>query len=780
VALAVVVSDRVPVDCVGYAMTAPHTAPALRPDPSEIERAVHTLFQPLDVVEMRVVNTVREGTVSGYFNDHSVLVRTLAARNDDPGIYYTINPVLPDLLARSVNRVKSRVKLTTADHDIVRRIWLPADFDPARPAGISATNPEHDAALERARSVRSVLHKEGWTEPVLADSGNGGHLLWRIDLANDEESAELIKAVLKALAERFDDERVKIDTSLHNAARIIKAYGTVSRKGDTLPARPHRLSRLLDVPPVLTPVPIELLKSMARSATRRTAPPPRPPYNKFSVEEWIRRHGLTVREPVAYDGGRKWVLLECPFDANHKAPDAAIFEGADGRPGFKCFHRSCSGNGWHELRARFEGPREQSRARASSSGAEKAEGRGPSHSVPPREPETPTPQWPAPLGKEALYGLAGAIVSLIEPQCESDQAALLAQVLVAVGNLTRGPHFRVGRTRHCTNEFIAIVGDTAKSRKGTGADWILDMFEQADPEWSSKAVAGGASTGEGLIEKLKTLGDEIKRLMLVESELARVLTSMGRDGNTLSMVMRQAWDKDRLETIVKTNAQKVEGAHLSVIGHITEDELRRKLTTTEAANGFANRFAWVCAKRSKLLPDGGSLSDDEMKPIVRRLRDVIEFMRKTGCTELKRNDEARALWHQIYGELSEGRFGLFGCVTNRAEAHVMRFACIYALLDLSSVIRIEHLKAALAFWKYALDSALYLWGDAIGDPVADEIIAALHRSPEGLTRTEISDLFSRHQTEKAGLALRALAKSGRVRFVMETTAGRPTERWFVL
>jgi hypothetical protein len=371
-------------------------------------------------------------------------------------------------------------------------------------------------------------------------------------------------------------------------------------------------------------------------------------------------------------------------------------------------------------------------------------------------------------------------VRAIEPECESDEASLLGHTLATAGNLTRGPHFKVGRTRHYTNEYIAIVGDTSKSRKGTGADWILDIFRTADPEWAGQAVVGGASTGEGLIEKLKNQKSEVKRLLLMETELVRVLSSMEREGATLSVVLRQAWDKDKLQTIVKVNPQEVEGAHVSAIGHITETELRQKLTQVQVGNGFGNRIAWLCAKRSKLLPEGGSLSDEELQPLIKRLQDAIQFMRQTGHTEMKRNDEARVLWHQVYAELSEGGSGLFASITNRAEAHVMRFATIYSLLDSSTVIRAEHLRGALAFWKYAKDSARYLWGDSIGDPIADEIIAALRRSPEGMTRNDLINHFSRHNTDKVNAALTMLARSGRARFIKETTSGRPAERWFSL
>src|SRR5262249_32262647 len=144
-------------------------------------------------------------------------------------------------------------------------------------------------------------------------------------------------------------------------------------------------------------------------------------------------------------------------------------------------------------------------------------------------------------------------------------------------------------------------------------------------------------------------------------------------------------------------------AHISIIGHITKDELRRSLTDTAAANGFANRFLWVCARRSKLLPEGGALHDVNFAPIVKRVQAADDFAR--GVEEIRRGDKARAIWREVYPDLSEGKPGLFGSITSRAEAQTMRLACVYALLDASSVVSAEHLLAALAVWQYCEDSA---------------------------------------------------------------------------
>ncbi len=205
------------------------------------------LSEPGSVVELRAFNGGR--TVSGYYDDHDALVEQ-AAELDGQGwqVYRTLNPVNRALLARAANRLVDRPKSTTSDNDVIRRKWLLVDLDPARPSGVSATKKEKRAAFERTKEVLAHLQKQGWSEPVIADSGNGFHLLYPIDLPNDQESRELVKGVLEALAYMFDDERVKIDTSVHNASRIVRLYGTTTRKGDNTPERPHRRSKIKKIP----------------------------------------------------------------------------------------------------------------------------------------------------------------------------------------------------------------------------------------------------------------------------------------------------------------------------------------------------------------------------------------------------------------------------------------------------------------------------------------------------------------------------------------------------
>jgi predicted P-loop ATPase len=323
-------------------------------DIEEIRRAIPLFLEPGEIAELRAPKTERDGTISGYFSDAEKLARAAASISGKaPGIYITLNRLPADVLARAENRIKSRAQTTTSDAEITRRLWLLLDFDPRRPAGISSTREEHAAALDAAQSAADHLARQGWPAPVVGDSGNGGHLLYRIDLPNDQESADLVRAVLVGADQRYSLSGVTVDLSVFNAARISKLYGTVARKGDSTEDRPHRLSRILRRPDVLDVVSVEQLRAIA--STKSSAAPRTPAAAEFNLERWIIEHGVEIeRGPVQHQGAEKWILKHCPFNPDHAAPDSALFRQPSGRIGFKCLHASCADKDWKEVREHFE------------------------------------------------------------------------------------------------------------------------------------------------------------------------------------------------------------------------------------------------------------------------------------------------------------------------------------------------------------------------------------------------------------------------------------------
>jgi hypothetical protein len=347
---------------------------------------------------------------------------------------------------------------------------------------------------------------------------------------------------------------------------------------------------------------------------------------------------------------------------------------------------------------------------------------------------------------------------------------------------------------------VVLVGESKQGRKGTAWAEVERFFDRVDPSWMKEKRASGLASGEGLIWHVrdpifkrepvmnngKPTGDyqaveidpgiDDKRLLVIEKEFGRALKTAARDGNTLSNTLREAWDGGHLASLSKNSPARATGAHVSLIGHITPAELHALLDATDAANGFGNRFLWCAVQRSKLLPWGGSTLDARMNDLVERVQRAGENARKIA--EFTFDAEARVLWERVYRELSEEKTGLLGAMTARAEAHVIRLTCIYAALDSSPVIRTAHLNAGRELWSYCERSAEFIFGDRMGNPVADTILEALRTNPDGLSRTDIRDLFGRNRKEaeiEAALAL--LLRSGRAVRTKEPSGGRPVERW---
>jgi hypothetical protein len=410
--------------------------------------------------------------------------------------------------------------------------------------------------------------------------------------------------------------------------------------------------------------------------------------------------------------------------------------------------------------------------------------------------------WPEPPGEPAFYGLPGEIVRVILPASEADATALLVQVLVAFGNVIgRNAHFLVEADRHHGNENAVFVGKSSKARKGTSWGRVKGLFLEVEELWATDRVQTGLSSGEGLIwavrdpifkqEKVKEdsvvfyqevqadPGVEDKRLLVFEPEFANVLKQTERQGNTLSPIIRQGWDGHDLRTMTKNSPARATKPHISLIGHITADELRRYLTLTESANGFANRHLFVCTDRSKQLPEGGRVDERAWKGLRGQLTRALATARTLG--EMTRDEDARAVWREVYGPLSSGKPGLAGALLARAEAHVLRLAMLYALTEGSAVIKAPHLLAALALWDYVERSVYYLFGDALGDPLADDVRRLLQASPDGLTRTDLYHALGRHQSsERIGRALGLLLSHRLIRMERQETSGRTAERWFAV
>ncbi len=391
-----------------------------------------------------------------------------------------------------------------------------------------------------------------------------------------------------------------------------------------------------------------------------------------------------------------------------------------------------------------------------------------------------TPMWPV-LHEDACHGLVGEVVDGVLPHTEADPAALALTLLAEFGCAAGRDRYAIaGAAQHPAKLFGVVVGRTSSARKGTAAAEIARLFEVADPKFAHFHVAGGLSSGEGLVFAVRDGADEEdsgvldKRLFVFEPEFSRVLAVSRREGSNLSQIIREAWDGKRMATMTRRDPMKATGHHINVIAHITVEELRRSLTSTDIANGFGNRFLFALAKRSKKLPSGGSLEEGVIKDLGKKLGRALEQAREKGQV-MRRSPGAETLWAEIYNAIDDNIDGILGSIVARAPAQMLRLSVAYALLDMSTTIEVVHVKAAQAMWDFCEASARWIYGDVIGDEVADRLLEGLqHAGDGGLDATQQFALFGRNVTkERLDAARLVLETQGLITTTTEESGGRP-------
>lgn len=336
------------------------------------------------------------------------------------------------------------------------------------------------------------------------------------------------------------------------------------------------------------------------------------------------------------------------------------------------------------------------------------------------------------------YGLFGDIVKLLEPHTEGDPLALYVELMAMFGSCVgSGPHFRVGGTYHRCNLFVSICGETSRGRKGTAHDWVVEVFRNVDPHYVDHCVIGGLASGEGVIHavrdgKTKTgkegavvvldEGVSDKRRLFFESELAgRTFTAMKREGSTLSAVLRQAWESTTMSVATKQNDDKATGAHVSVVGHATMQELLSTLRVSDIVGGFANRFLFFTVRRSKMLPIHSVPDAKTLGQLAGRLAAALQNARKISQVTL--SDEAVKLWIRLYRELdSEAQDDDLAVAPflSRGAPQILRMAMILTLADGQSAIGSDQLVAAHKLWACARQAVQYMLDKGSGILTPDQ------------------------------------------------------------
>lgn len=323
-----------------------------------IRKAIGIFKPDNELFEIRIIGKGnRKRIISGYFTDVDTLIQqfdTIDPRSTN--IYITINKVNVACYSREQHDCFRQTDATTHDHEIDAYEWLFIDLDPERLAEISSSDEELELARELSDKVYDYMQCLGFHEPVRAMSGNGHHLLYKIDIPNTEENKDLIEKCLTNLASMFNNGKVKIDIVNHNQSRICKLYGTLAQKGANTAERPHRMSALTHVPKKIETNGIDLLRALANELPEvpKETKKSTNTAGEFDIEQWMRDHGL---EALRADSGTDctiYPLANCPFDHSHIDGDSKIFKYTNGAIAFKCHHNSCRGKVWQDVRELLE------------------------------------------------------------------------------------------------------------------------------------------------------------------------------------------------------------------------------------------------------------------------------------------------------------------------------------------------------------------------------------------------------------------------------------------
>ena len=500
-----------------------------QPDRVAIRAALAALFDPADVIELRGVHRGKKRTDAGYFDgDHREELADAAAKLNSSGaaVYVSMNRIDPQLLGRYCNRMEAFAADTSTDANVVRRRWLLIDIDPVRPKNTAATDAQLAAAKATAKACYRMLQAQGWPEPQRAESGNGWHLLYAIDLLNDAASRDLVKGALAGLAARFDDHVVKVDQGVFNAGRITKLYGTVATKGDNTPQSPWRLSRLVSTPDrgaVVTPEQLLALHPKVEANPRVFA-------STFDVVAFLGRLGITYDRDV-HEGRDRYKLARCPFNEEHGRGEAAIFQEAGGRLGFKCQHNSCADRHWHDVRELVDGPRNAAGldyfAKGKQTGAKNETG---GDSWPEPQPLAVKVE-PEPYPIDALPETVLAAVQEVQGFTKAPIPLVAASALAAMSLVSQG-HVNVQRADKLTGPVALFLLSIAASgeRKSTCDAFFIKAIRAYEEEQAAEAkpllqaynaaIEAWEAKRSGVKDKIRQLAKDNKLTNGMESALS--------------------------------------------------------------------------------------------------------------------------------------------------------------------------------------------------------------------------------------------------------------------
>lgn len=569
--------------------------------------------------------------LSGYFDNIDAASKAIEdlEQRGPAGIYVTLNPVDPDLLSRCNNRIDS-AKNSTADGDIVSRRWIFIDIDPERKSGISSTDEERANAKLDAVRVMKYLASHGFGEPLVASSGNGWHLLYRVELENTAESRDLIQRLLEDLAKRFNSEHSKIDTSVHNASRIIRCYGTTARKGDSTEKRPHRKSQIVFCPRELVPVSVDAIEAIVPA--KLNIEPRKIIGSEFDLPTWLHEHRVPIREKETYKGGTKYFFSEKPaLCGDHgwhdKCKDAFIVVNSDGKIAASCSHNRCNW-GWKDLRQHYQpGCYDQNKteknlpAIAHNSAAAKAV---PSAPIPDidlsgeSDEESLLEDW---VPKEGLIKDVFEFYKQVSiaPSPIMGMATSMAFIEMLLGQKLQS------HTELRTNDYNVVLGPTGSGKEACEKT-ISKILSACDS--GNYIMPAGVQSGNGMLGYLAEnpvcvwVKDEFgaylenvvgKKKQPMEAQVGRFLLELYNKGDT-------RYSGNAHAAGVK---HAIEQPHLVLLGLSTYGTIFDHLTFKDVENGLINRIAFWCVTEMPQWKTGviNSTPKDSLINVVKRWLD---------------------------------------------------------------------------------------------------------------------------------------------------------------
>lgn len=721
-------------------------------DEYKIISALKAIFQPGDVFEVRALDAItkaynRPHIESGYFEyEHidkvpSCLTHIIKAK----GIYFTVNPVKKDLLARAVNRVRAPGREpTTADSDILCRRWLLIDCDAKRVSGVSSTDEEHSFALSIAQEIKAGLGSIDWPMPIEIDSGNGAQLMYRVDLPTDDNG--LLQKVIQSIASVSTD-KVDIDLTVHNPARIWRLPGTWNCKGDSTPERPYRMSTIINLPPVLLPVSKEQLESTAQKVDVTNVPSAiNQPLkdltsnstfyeNQFNLEDWIAKHLPNLDKPKYWNGGRKWVFDICPFNDSHTDKSAVLIEQNNGAIAFTCHHNSCQGNDWHKLREMLEPGCYDKKTieypkidltNFLESFKEKKKNRENPFAHPGEVPEH-------------LYNVPGLVGEILDLSLKTapypSKVVSLCAAISFVAHLA-GRKFRDKRNNFTNLYMIALAPS------GSGKDHPRKVnIELANQVGIGATIGDSFASGAGLEDFMYLSPNSLFQVDEIDC-LFNVVKGAGRSDNTLAESINEKLLKFYSESnstyfmrkkALQTGNNEVTPTQglihypsLNIMGTAVPDYFYESMSKRVLENGLIARCmvfeAGLRSRRGKSLPVDKHVTT-ELRNALKELSNTqvpVDFLGKpTSFYDIPDTEEATELIDQLCDECDEKYFYFHKLRENSAMAltarlmeKVYKLAMVYAISvnHINPIITVEAVRWAYDFANYATNLLLHRAG----------------------------------------------------------------------